>query len=436
MQNIRHHLGFLLGLLLCSSAYAQNIDKADTAWILVSTCFVIFMVVGLAFFYGGLVRSKNALNTMMMSFIALGVVGITWAVIGYSLAYADGNIFFGYLDHFLLRNVGLQADGIPLILDWAFQGGFAIITAALISGAVVERMRFSAYMLFITIWSVLVYAVMAKWVWGGGLFEFEGVAFLHKAYDFAGGTVVHINAATAALVLTLMIGKRKDFGRKAMLPHNVPFTLLGAGILWVGWFGFNAGSAYGANEIAALALANTLLAPAATIAAWATLDFIRANKITAVGLATAIVVGLVAITPAAGLVSPISAILIGIIASLPSYFFIEWRANTGLDDSLDVFGAHGLAGIIGALLTGVFISSNWGGDVNGSWTQFVSQLVAVLIAITYSALASFLIASFVRLFFPLRSQENQEAAGLDLVSHGEEAYTDGEGAVLLAVAGD
>ncbi len=429
-----------VSLLLLSGVNAQDaepvLNAADTGWILVSTAFVIFMVVGLGFFYGGLVRRKNALNTIMMSFISLGIVSITWAIIGYSFAYGEGHALFGLsLDYLAMRGIGLQFDGIPLILDFAFQGAFAIITAALISGAIVERMRFSAYMFFITIWSVLGYAVMAFWVWGGGLFDFghHGLFGLNDAIDFAGGTVVHINAAIAALVLASMIGKRKDHGNKAMLPHQVPFTLLGAGILWVGWFGFNGGSAYAADSIAALAMTNTLLAPAAAILAWATLDYVRTGKVTAVGLATAIIVGLVGITPGAGVMSPISAILVGLITAIPCYLFIEWRASSGLDDSLDVFGAHGLGGIVGSLLTGVFVSTNWGGDVNGSATQFMSQLVAVVIAIGYSVVITFIIASVTRLFFPLRAPDSIEDVGLDVAMHGEEAYSDGEGAILIPV---
>ena len=414
---------------LCLAQEETSINAADTAWLLVSTSFVFFMVVGLAFFYGGLVRRKNVLNTMMMSFIALGIVAMTWTIIGYSLAYADGNKFFGGLQYFMMNNIGITGDGIPKILDFAFQGTFAIITAALISGAIVERMRFSAYMFFIAMWSVLIYAPMAKWVWGGGLFE---NLLGNKAFDFAGGTVVHINAAVAALVLALLLGRRKDFGSKAMLPHQVPFTLLGAGILWFGWFGFNGGSAYAANGIAALAMTNTLLAPAATIIMWTILDYMRIGKATAVGLATAIVVGLVAITPAAGFVSPISAILIGIIATFPCYFFITWRTRSRLDDSLDVFGAHGLGGITGALLTGVFISKSWGGDVDGNLGQFITQATAVGIAIVYSGLGTLIIAGIVRIFFPLRAYETLESQGLDIAMHGEEAYTDGEGAILIA----
>ena len=427
-----------VGLLLLSalslgtaSAQTEAQDPATIAWLLISTGLVFFMVIGLAFFYGGLVRRKNALNTMMMSFVSLGIVGLTWAVVGYSFAYSGEGLLIGDLGYFMLSNVGLGGEGIPTLLDFAFQGTFAIITAAIISGAVVERMRFSAYMLFITFWSVLVYAPMAKWVWGGGLFEnLAG----NSAIDFAGGTVVHINAAVAALVLVLMIGNRKDYGSKAMLPHQVPFTLLGAGILWFGWFGFNGGSAYAADSVAALALTNTLLAPAAAIVVWALLDMFRSGRVTAVGLATAVIVGLVGVTPAAGVVSPISAILIGAIATFPCYFFITWRGGSRLDDSLDVFGAHGLGGITGALLTGVFVSSAWGGGVDGSASQFVTQLLAVLIAVAYSAAATFVIAKAVSLFVPLRAEDDSEVQGLDVILHGEEAYTDGEGALLIPVS--
>ena len=422
----------LVGLSL-STAFAQTEtqDPANIAWLLISTGLVFFMVIGLAFFYGGLVRRKNALNTMMMSFVSLGIVGLTWAVVGYSFAYSGDGLLIGDLGYFMLNNVGLSGEGIPTLLDFAFQGTFAIITAALISGAVVERMRFSAYMLFIAFWSVLVYAPLAKWVWGGGLFEnLAG----NSAIDFAGGTVVHINAAVAALVLALMIGNRKDHGAKAMLPHQVPFTLLGAGILWFGWFGFNGGSAYAADSIAALALTNTLLAPAATIVVWALLDMFRTGQVTAVGLATAVVVGLVGITPAAGVVSPMSALLIGAVAAFPCYFFITWRSNSRLDDSLDVFGAHGLGGITGALLTGLFVSSAWGGDVDGGLSQFVTQLLAVLIAMAYSAVATFVIAKAISFFVPLRADDNSEVQGLDVLLHGEEAYTDGEGALLIPVS--
>ena len=370
---------------------SPSINSVDTCWLLVSSSFVFFMIVGLAFFYAGLVRKKNALNTMMMSLIPMGIVSITWALIGYSLAYSDGNLFIGGLDFAFMNGVGLEATedgGIPRILDFLFQGTFAIITTALISGAVVERIHFRAYMLFIFIWSILVYAPMAKWVWGGGLFEH---LWLGQAIDFAGGTVVHINAAISAVVLSLFIGKRKDIGKLAMLPHQVPFTLLGAGILWFGWFGFNGGSAYAANAEAALAMANTLLAPAAAIICWSLLDCLYTKRVTAVGLATSIIVGLVAITPGAGLMSPLSAILIGALSTFPCYFIIMWRSRTAFDDSLDVFGAHGLGGIVGSLLTGLFISKAWGSEVDGSYLQVLVQAIAVIIAIGYSAVMTYII---------------------------------------------
>jgi Amt family ammonium transporter len=408
---------------------AGSIDPAATAWLLVSSAMVLFMVVGLALFYAGLVRRKNVLNTMMMSFISLGVVAITWVAFGYSLAYSEGNRLIGGGGYFFMRNLG-GGDGIPLVLDVAFQGAFAIIAAALVSGAVVERMRFSAYMLFIALWSVLIYAPLAKWAWGGGIFD---DLLGRSAIDFAGGTVVHINAAVTALVLALLIGKRRDYGLKAMLPHQIPFTLLGAGILWFGWFGFNGGSAYAADSTAALAFLNTLLAPAATLVAWAVLDMLRTGKVTAVGSATAIVVGLVAITPGAGVVSPGAALLVGLLAAVPCYWAIGWRAKSGVDDSLDVFGAHGVGGAFGALMTGLLASSVWGSDVNGGLAQLATQAIAVLICILFSALGTLVIAGAVSLIVPLRAADSLEDMGLDVPVHGEEGYSDGEGALLIPV---
>src|SRR3954469_14479590 len=282
------------------------INQADTAWMLVATALVLLMTPALAFFYGGLVRSKNALNTMMMSFVALGFVGVFWAVLGYSLAFSTGGAWVGGLSHVFLRVVGLEPQGtIPHVLYMCYQGTFCIITAALISGAIVERMRFSAYLMFITLWSVVVYAPVAHWVWGGGFLAKMG------ALDFAGGTVVHVNAGVAALVAAIVVGRRRDYPSSGLAPHNVPFTLLGAGLLWFGWFGFNAGSANAANGIAALAFSTTMLAPAGTLVVWTVLDGVRSQRSTAVGAATAIVVGLVAVTPAAGFISPMNAIVLG-----------------------------------------------------------------------------------------------------------------------------
>jgi Amt family ammonium transporter len=406
------------------------LNGADTAWMLASTALVLLMTPALAFFYGGLVRGKNALNVMMMSVSALGFVGLAWAIVGYSLAFSTGSSFIGDLSRVALASVGLEPQGsIPHILFMAYQGTFAIITAALISGAIAERMRFSAYLIFITVWSIAVYAPVAHWVWGGGFLSTMG------ALDFAGGTVVHINAAVAALVAALMMGARKDYARQAILPHNVPFTLLGAGLLWFGWFGFNAGSALGANTGAALAFANTMLAPIATLVVWTLLDLHRTRKVTAVGAATAIVVGLVAITPAAGLVSPMSSILLGAIAAVPSYFGLLFRARTRLDDSLDVVAAHGLGGTVGALLTGLLAEKAWGAPVDGllfgNPKQLGIQAVAVLAVAAYSAVASWAILKLVSLVAPLRVSSRDEGLGLDVSQHGEEAYGRGEGALLI-----
>jgi Amt family ammonium transporter len=397
---------------------------------LVATALVLLMTPALAFFYGGLVRSKNALNTMMMSVAALGFVGVAWALFGYSLAFAAGSPVLGDLSKAFLAGVGLEAQGtIPQILFMAYQATFAIITAALISGAIVERMRFFPYLVFITLWSLVVYAPIAHWVWGGGFLAKLG------ALDFAGGTVVHVNAATAALVAALVIGQRKDYARQAILPHNVPFVLLGAGLLWFGWFGFNAGSALAANGIASLAFVNTMLAPAATLVVWTLLDLARSRKATAVGAATGIVVGLVAITPAAGFVSPISALVLGAVAAFPSYYALVFRARTGLDDSLDVVAAHGVGGTVGALLTGVLASKAWNGTVDGllygNPGQLAIQAVGVVATIVYSAIASYLLLKLINLVMPLKAATKEEGLGLDVSQHGEEAYADDEGAILI-----
>jgi Amt family ammonium transporter len=403
-------------------------NAADTAWMLISTALVLLMTPALAFFYGGLVRSKNALNTMMMSFISLGFIGVLWPMLGYSLAFAPANDFLGGVQWVFLNNVGLDPNPpatIPHYLYMCYQGTFAIITAALISGAIVERMRFSAYVLFISLWAIIVYCPIAHWVWGGGWLAKMG------ALDFAGGTVVHVNAGVAALVTALVVGQRRDFKSAALVPHNVPFTLLGAGLLWFGWFGFNAGSAVAANGSAALAFTTTMLAPAGTLVVWTMLDAARQQKATAVGAATAIVVGLVAVTPAAGFIGPMSAIALGGIAAIPSYLGLIWRARTNLDDSLDVVAAHGLGGTVGALLTGVFAQKSLNGVADGllfgNPGQFVTQMIAVGAAIIYSGALTFVLLKVVALVFPLRASEADEQVGIDLVAHGEEAYVHASG---------
>jgi len=404
---------------------------ADTAWMLVSTALVLLMTPALAFFYGGLVRSKNSLNTMMMSFVALGVIGVVWALLAYSLAFSEGNAVIGGTSNALLAGVGVEAKGtIPHLVFMAFQATFAIITGALISGAVVERMRFGPYIAFLVLWSLLVYAPIAHWVWGGGWLMSRGIL------DFAGGTVVHINAGISALVAALVLGARKDYSRQAILPHNVPFTLLGAGLLWFGWFGFNGGSALAANELAGLAFTNTFLAPAATLVVWVLLDSFRTGHATAVGGATAIVVGLVAITPAAGFVSPTGALALGAIATFPSYFVIMLRSRTRLDDSLDVFAGHGVGGLTGALLTGVFALKAWNsagadGLLAGNPAQLGIQALGSFSCMAYAGIMTFIILKVLGAVTALHAAPRIEGVGMDVSQHGEEAYASGEGSILV-----
>jgi Amt family ammonium transporter len=412
------------------------ISGADTAWMLMSTALVLLMTPGLAFFYGGLVNARNTLNTMMMSFVALGVTGVLWALLAYSLAFGAGSAWLGDFSMALLNGVGTGPQGsIPQLLFLGFQATFAIITAALISGAIIGRMRFGPYLAFIALWGIVVYAPIAHWVWGGGWL------FQMGALDFAGGAVVHVNAGIAAVVAAVVLGRRREFGHTALLPHNVPFVLLGAGLLWFGWFGFNGGSALAANELASLALVNTMLAPAATLVVWASLDLMRSGRITAVGVATAIVVGLVAITPACGFVSPFSAILLGGIAALPSYFALQWRARSRLDDSLDVFAAHGVGGMTGALLTGVFANAayngvgfngdGYNGLLYGNAAQLTTQAISIVAVLLYSGIMTFVILKVIGMVTPLRPSEREESIGMDILNHGEEAYATSDGTLLL-----
>ena len=408
---------------------SATIVPADTAWMLASTALVLLMTPAAAFFYGGLVRAKNALNTMMMCLSSLGVVGVLWALFGYTLAFGGTGRWLGGVQHLFLRDVGLEAHGtIPHVLFMAYQGTFAVVTAVLIAGAVVERMRFGAYLAFIAAWSLVVYAPIAHWVWGGGWLAQLGVL------DYAGGTVVHINAGVAAAIAAVLVGGRKDYGRQAMLPHNVPFVLLGTSLLYFGWFGFNAGSALAANGAAALAFTNTMFAPMASLAVWMAIDAARTGRATAVGAATAIVIGLVVITPAAGFVSPMAALAMGALGVVPSYFAIVWRARTRLDDSLDVLAGHGIGGISGALLTGVFASATWGGTdglLHGHAAQLGLQAIGVAATIAYSAVATFALLKLIGLVLPLRAATQAEGIGMDITQHGEEAYSEGEGAVLV-----
>jgi Amt family ammonium transporter len=415
-------------------AQATAIDTGDTAWMLTATALVLLMTPALGLFYAGLVRSKNTLNTYMMCVAALGLVTIVWAILAYSLAFDDnGNGFIGGLDHAFLRDVGLDAERgltIPDLLFMAYQGTFCILTAALISGAVVERMRFTSYLVFIVTWACLVYAPLAHWVWGGGWLADQGTL------DWAGGVPVEIASGFSAFAAAIVVGARKDYGRQALLPHNSVFALVGAGLLWFGWFGFNGGSALNAGSGAVLSFVNTLLAPAACLAVWILLDYIRGGKPTAVGAGTAIIVGCVLITPAAGWIGPMPAIFLGALGAVPSYLFIVWRPRTRLDETLDVLAAHGISGIVGLVFLGLFASIAWNGVADGLFYgdagQLGEQLLAVAAAPAYAFVATYVLLRVIGAVSTLRVTERQESMGLDVTMHGEEAYVHGDGAILIS----
>jgi Amt family ammonium transporter len=406
---------------------ATTISSGDTAWVLISTALVALMVPGLAFFYGGLVRQKSALNTMLMSLGALAVVSVQWVLFGYSLAFGPGSSWLGSLAWAGFSGVSGAANptyaaALPHLLFAAFQAMFAGITVALYSGAVIDRMRFVAYLAFGLAWSTLIYDPLAHWVWGDG-----GWLRTLGALDFAGGTVVHISAGVTALVLAVMLGPRRDFKRVATVPHNVPFALLGAGLLWFGWFGFNAGSALAADGIAANALVTTHSAAAAALVTWILLEKVRSGHATAVGAATGAVVGLVAITPAAGFVSPLAAIAIGVLAAPCSFFALQFRSRTKVDDTLDVFACHGVAGIMGALLTGVFASkvinpNGADGLLAGNPRLVGIQAMAVLATVAFAAIGSAGILTALKAVMKVRVAVDAELIGIDLSEHGEEAY--------------
>jgi Amt family ammonium transporter len=408
------------------------IDTGDTAWMLAATALVLMMTPALGLFYAGLVRAKSTLNTFMMSIGALGVVTITWALIGYSIAFDSGNGLFGGVNYAMLHDVAFAprtGTHIPHLLFMAFQGAFCIVTAALVSGAVVERMRFGPFLVFMALWSVLVYAVMAHWAFGGGWLQ------SHGTLDFAGGVPVEMGSGFSAFAAALVVGARKDYGRQALLPHNAVYALLGAGLLWFGWFGFNGGSGFGAGNPSVLAFTNTLLAPACTLVVWFVLDLRRDRKVTAIGAATAIIVGCVGITPAAGYLSPVSAMLLGAVAAIPSYAFIVWRPRTRLDETLDVLAAHGLGGLTGILFVGLFAQLSWNGQSNGLLYGHAGQLgwqaIAAVAAPVYAFVATYAILRGIALVSPLRVTPREEAIGMDVIEHGEEAYNSGEGAILV-----
>jgi Amt family ammonium transporter len=413
-----------------------EIDTGDTAWLLTASALVMFMTPGLALFYGGLVRTKNVLGTIMQSFFALGLVTVLWVLIGYTLAFGpDIGGLIGGLDFWGFQGVGqapseAYATTTPHLAFAVYQMMFAIITPALITGAVAERMKFSGYVLFLGLWSILVYSPLAHWVWGGGwLFEFG-------ALDFAGGTVVHINAGVAALAAILYLGKRRGYGKQAFVPHNVPMVITGAAILWFGWFGFNAGSALAANGLAASAFVATQVATGAAVIGWLIPEAMKHGKPTTIGAATGAVGGLVAITPAAGFVEPWAAILIGLAAGAICFYAVDLKSRIGYDDSLDVVGVHMVGGIVGALLTGVLASA----AVNafeGGLGQLGKQAVAVGVTLGFSFLATLVILKVVDMLVGLRVTEDEEVTGLDLSQHSEVGYTFGDrgGAVAIHDAG-
>jgi len=398
------------------------IDKADTAWLLVSTALVMLMTPGLAFFYAGMVRRKNVLGTLMHSFVMLCVISIVWILWGYTLAFGSSvGGLFGDLSMLGLRGVGMEPKGtVPHLLFMMFQGMFAVITPALITGGFAERMKFSSLIVFSVLWMTFVYSPVAHWVWGGGWIG-EKIG----ALDFAGGTVVHINSAVAAFVAALYIGKRRGYLTEPMAPHNLPFTVLGASLLWFGWFGFNAGSALAADGIAAMAFVTTNTGAAAAALGWMLVERIHRGKATAFGAVSGAVAGLVAITPAAGFVSPLGAIAIGIGGGMLCYLAVNMRAKIGYDDSLDVMGIHGVGGTWGALATGVFAVSAIGGTgglLEGNPALVGKQAIAVLATIVYSAVVSLAILKIVDMTMGLRVSREEEFEGLDLSQHGEEGY--------------
>lgn len=400
------------------------VNSGDTAWILISAALVMFMTPGLAFFYSGLVRSKNVLGTMMHSFVALGVITLVWTMLGHTLAFGpDIGGVIGGLDFIGLRNVGATpselAPTIPHITYSIYQMMFAVITPALIAGAFAERIKFQTYVVFIAVWSLVVYAPAAHWVWGGGFLGASGLG----ALDFAGGTVVHINAGMAALVAAIMIGKRKGWPSESgsMVPHNIPFVVLGASVLWFGWFGFNGGSALSSGASASIAFSTTHIAAAAAMFGWLLPERIRHGKATTLGAATGAVAGLVAITPAAGFVRPWAAILIGFTAGAICFYAVSLKWKLGFDDSLDVVGVHLVGGIIGALLTGVFAEGS-GLVYSGSLAQLGKQAAGVGITMAWSGVMSFIIFKVLDLTIGLRVSEEDELTGLDLSQHEETAY--------------
>ncbi|ACV60996.1 ammonium transporter [Desulfofarcimen acetoxidans DSM 771] len=427
-------LSFLMTLPVLAwaeEAAAPAVDTGDTSFILISAAIVLLMTPGLALFYGGLSRKKNVLNTIMCSFIALGIISIQWAFYGYSLSFGpDVGHFIGSLDWLGLKGVGLEpnpdyAATIPHQAFMVFQMVFAIITPAIISGSVAERMRFPAYLAFILLWATFIYDPVAHWVWGvGGWLRNLG------ALDFAGGTVVHIISGVSALVAAMYVGKRKGYGRELMIPHNLPMTVLGASLLWFGWFGFNAGSSLGAGSLTTMVFVNTQLATAAAMLSWVIFEWIRHGKPTLLGAVSGAVAGLVAITPACGFVTSMSAIIIGFIGGFICFFSVAiMKAKLGYDDSFDAFGVHGMGGTWGAIATGLFASkaaNELGNDgvFYGNPDQLVTQLIATAASWAVAVVGTLVLLKVISLFTKLRASDEEQETGLDFTQHGEDAYTE------------
>ena len=415
-------------------------DSGNTAFMIISSMLVLLMTPGLAFFYGGLSRRKNVVNTMIMVFVSVGIVALTWTLFGWSFAYGgDGSLpFFGGFDQIGLNGFvsnmleqnesALSHDSYPIIVDVFFQMAFCMITTAIITGALAGRMKFGAVCLFLGIWTIVVYPPLAHMVWGGDGSLIGGVI---GALDFAGGDVVHISSGLTGIILASLLGKRKGYGVMSYRPHNVPFVALGATLLWFGWFGFNGGSQFAADGVAALAVLNTVVASGAGLVSWLIVEKVKNGKATLVGAATGLVAGLVAITPAAGFVEPLSAILMGAIVSPICYFAISWlKKKIGYDDALDAFGCHTVGGIVGGILTGIFCVpelswTEYGGLIySGDPSLLISQVSGILVTIVYVGLLDIAIGLIVKAIFGgnLRVTEDEEALGLDLSEHGESAY--------------
>ena len=416
----------LLGVLgLPAIAAAQDeISNADNAWIMTSSALVLMMTgPGLALFYGGLVRNKNILATMMQSFAMMALMTVLWAIYGYSLAFAEGNSFIGGFDYLFLNGVGMEPNGtIPHYTFMVFQLMFAIITPALITGAFAERVKFSSLLVFMTAWATIVYFPMVHMVWGGGLMSPDGML---ACLDFAGGTVVHISSGVSALVMAVYIGKRKGYPSEMMRPQNLTLSFVGACLLWVGWFGFNAGSALAADGLAAVAFVNTHFAAAAAVLAWLVIEWVHDGKPSVLGGITGGVAGLVGVTPAAGFVSPMDSLLIGIFASIACYVAVAIvKVRLGYDDSLDAFGVHGMGGTIGAIMTGILAREAIGGTpgwFEGNLDQFINNTLGAVLTWILAGVATLVLLKVIDLIMGIRVSEADETEGLDITQHGEEA---------------